>query len=154
MTDTQQALQAEIDRLQLKVQELQEQLRSQQRIIRQAKDISPVQKPSLKRVLNLIQAPGFNLAKAGCRWVLSFGSTLKRSFKTLREIWEAVNVDDFFLSDLFDPKPHQKAKPLLAASNPSNRLPFQYICVPFADDGSIEIDGSADWGRPPPVTAT
>lgn len=142
-----QELEANIARLQLENQQLQERVQTLERDIRRAKDSSPVGRPSLKRVLDAIRGPGFDLIKKNRQWILKFGS-LERTFRRLRDIWEAV-TSDFYLSDLFQTAAkHTKPKTLLAASNPAKRLPFQYICVPFEGD-EIDFSGVAEWERPP-----
>lgn len=97
--------QAQIERLRQFNDELQKIIRDRDDTIRQAKDINPVGRVSLKRVLVLARAAFLDISKItkvdGGGWLLSMGS-LQRRFKSLRQIWDLLNVEDWFLSDLFD----------------------------------------------------
>jgi len=125
---------AEIARLRTQNDELLSRVRSQSEQIRLAKDISPVEKPSLKRVLALAQAACLDVLKsAEGNWILSMGR-LKRSFKKLRDIWDLLIVGDWFLEDLFFPPPPPPAvqKPLFAS------IHSKYSAIPFCDDDLID----------------
>jgi hypothetical protein len=141
---------AEIARLRAQNDELLSRVRSQSEQIRLAKDISPVQKPSLKRVLALAQAACLDVLKtAEGNWILSMGH-LRRSFDKLRDIWDLLIVDDWFLEDLFFPhlRPRAAQKPLFAPAH------SKYSAIPFCDDNLIDIWGLrvnvASSGRSPP----
>jgi hypothetical protein len=140
---------AEIARLRVQNNELSSRVRSQSEQIRLAKDISPVEKPSLKRVLALAQAACLDVLKsAEGNWILSMGR-LKRSFKKLRDIWDLLIVDDWFLEDLFSPPPPPIVpKPLFAL------IHSKYSTIPFCDDGLIDTwslgVNVASSGRSPP----
>ena len=140
---------AEIARLRFLNDELLNRVRSQSEQIRLAKDISPVEKPSLKRVLALARAACLDVLKsAEGNWILSMGR-LRRSFKKLRDIWDLLIVDDWFLEDLFfPPPPPQAAKPLFAS------IHSKYSSIPFCDDGLIDTwslgVNVASSGRSPP----
>jgi len=140
---------AEIARLRDQNNELLSQVRSQSEQIRLAKDISPVEKPSLKRVLALARAACLDVLKsAEGNWVLSMGR-LRRTFKKLRDIWDLLVVDDWFLEDLFSPLPPPIApKPLFAP------IHSKYSAVPFCDDNLIDTwslgVNVASSGRSPP----
>jgi hypothetical protein len=124
---------AEISRLRARNDELLELARSQSEKIRLAKDISPVEKPSLKRVLGLAQAACLDVSKSLTGgWTLSLGH-LKRSFKKLRDIWDVLISDDWYLMDLFSPPPPPVTpKPLFAP------IHSKYSAIPFCDDGLID----------------
>jgi len=119
-------------------------------IIRRAKDISPVEKPSLKRVISLAQAACFDVFKsAEGKWTLSMGH-LKRNFKKLRDIWDLLITDDWYLMDLFSPPPLPVTpKPLFAP------IHSRYSAVPFCDDGQIDTWSlgvhAVSSGRAPPA---
>lgn len=137
----------EIARLKLENQELREQVRSQSRTIREAKDISPIQRLSFKRVCALAKAACFDLVKVANKWIVSLGS-LKRTFQKLRDAWDALNVEEFYLSDFFQPSDADIPKPLLAADNPHKRINPRYISVPFSDDGLIDESGMGYYSFP------
>ncbi len=102
---------AEIDRLHCLNQEL-------QKNIRQARDITPLVRPSFKRVLSLAHDACLDISKIskidGGGWLLSMGSSLRRKFKSLRQIWDLLIVGDWILSELFDDQQlklqHQKSR--------------------------------------------
>jgi hypothetical protein len=141
---------AEIARLRAQNDELLSRVRSQSEQIRLAKDISPVEKPSLKRVLALARAACLDVLKsAEGNWILSMGP-LRRNFKKLRDIWDLLIVDDWFLEDLFSPPPPPAAQEPLFA-------PVHSKCsiIPFCDNGLIDtwslgINAELS-GRPPPA---
>ncbi len=142
---------AEIAQLRAQNEKLLELVRSQSEQIRQAKDISPVEKPSLKRVLALARAACLDVLKsAEGNWVLSMGC-LRRSFKKLRDIWDLLIAGDWYLMDLFSPPPLPVAKKSIFAAASHTR----YSAIPFADDGLIDtwslgIDAVSS-GRSPPA---
>jgi hypothetical protein len=142
---------AEIARLRAQNEKLIQLVRSQSEIIRKAKDISPVERPSLKRVSSLAAAACLNISKALTGgWLLTMGKKLKRGFKTLKEIWELLIVDDWHLTDLFCPPPKEPVyvAPLFAP------VRNKYSAVPFCDDDLIDTwrlgVNAALTGRSPP----
>ena len=142
---------AEIARLRTQNDELLSRVRSQSEEIRRAKDISPVEKPSLKRVLALAHAACLDVLKSTeGNWILSMGR-LRRSFKKLRDIWDLLIVDDWYLTDLFSPPPLPVAKKTLFTVATHTR----YSAVPFCDDGLIDSwslgVNAVSSGRSPPA---
>ena len=142
---------AEIARLRTQNDELLSRVRSQSEEIRRAKDISPVEKPSLKRVLALAHAACLDVLKSTeGNWILSMGR-LRRSFKKLRDIWDLLIVDDWYLTDLFSPPPLPVAKKTLFTAATHTR----YSAVPFCDDGLIDSwslgVNAVSSGRSPPA---
>src|SRR4028118_1668774 len=94
------AAEAEIERLRQQNDQMQSRIRAQSEIINRAKDINPVARPSFRRVLVLAQAAFLDLCKCpGGGWFLSLGQRV-RKFKTLRQIWDILCLDDWFLEDL------------------------------------------------------
>lgn len=119
-------------------------------LVRRAKDISPVEKPSLKRVLALARAACMDISKSLSEgWVLSMGH-LKRSFKKLRDIWDLLITDDWHLMDLFSPPP----LPVVKRSIFSAASYTRYSAIPFADDNLIDTwslgVNAVSSGRAPP----
>jgi hypothetical protein len=140
---------AEIARLRTQNDELLNRVRSQSEQIRIAKDISPVERPSLKRVLALAQAACLDLCKsAEGNWILSMGR-LKRGFKKLRDIWDLLISDEWYLMDLFSPPPLPIAKKSIFTAATHTR----YSAIPFCDDGLIDtwsLGVVVSSGRSPP----
>ncbi|MEG4863644.1 MULTISPECIES: hypothetical protein [unclassified Microcoleus] len=124
---------AEIARLRMRNQELLEQVRSPSQTIRHAKDISPVEKPSFKRVLALAEAALLNLSRGeGGAWFLSMGH-LKRKFGKLRHIWDLLVSGDWYLSDLFPPPLPVVPEPIFPPTH------SKYGAIPFCSDDLIDI---------------
>jgi len=69
-------------------------------IIRRAKDISPLMRISLKRVLRLAHDACMDVQRTVNGWILKMGSKA-RKFRTLAHIWDLISQDDFLLSDIF-----------------------------------------------------
>ena len=67
-------------------------------------------------------------------WVAA-GLSPRQGFKTLKEIWELLIVDDWHLTDLFCPPPKEPVyiAPLFAP------IYSKYSAVPFCDDDPIDI---------------
>lgn len=59
------------------------------------------------------------------------GDKLKRGFKTLKQIWELLIVEDWHLTDLFCPPPKE---PVYVDPTHS-----KYSAIPFCDDDPIDI---------------
>lgn len=68
--------------------------------MRRAKDISPVMRPTLKRVLKLAHDASLTIARVTGGWMLKLGN-LTRRFKRLTQIWELLIEDDWILSEIF-----------------------------------------------------
>lgn len=92
----------EIEQLQQQIDHLEKENARLREICRNAKDISPVQKVSFRRVLNLAREACMDLVREGAKYVLKMG-TLIRAFKSLREIWEILIQEDWHLTDIFPP---------------------------------------------------
>lgn len=69
-------------------------------IIRRAKDISPLMRISLKRVLRLAHDACMDVQRTVGGWILKMGSKA-RKFRRLFDIWDLLSVDDFLLSEIF-----------------------------------------------------
>ena len=69
-------------------------------IIRRAKDISPLMRISLKRVLRLAHDACMDVQRTVGGWILKMGDKA-RKFRRLADIWDLLSVDEFLLSDIF-----------------------------------------------------
>lgn len=128
----------ELDRLREQVAQLEAQVASLRQQLIRAKDPSPFERLSFKRVRALAENACMKLQRVGKRWVLSMGS-LRREFARLSYIWELLSQDDWFLSDIFDIKhtpwkPKQFAKTAKPVLKPRSRilLPNPHY-VPFSE---------------------
>jgi hypothetical protein len=68
--------------------------------IRNAKDISPVERTSFARVRRLAREACMEIHRQGKQFILSMGKTT-RAFRKLRQIWDLLIEDDWYLSDIF-----------------------------------------------------
>ncbi|MEM8722771.1 MAG: hypothetical protein AAGE84_26370 [Cyanobacteria bacterium P01_G01_bin.39] len=69
-------------------------------IIRRAKDISPVMRLSLKRVLRLAHNACMDVQRTVGGWILRMGDKARR-FRRLADIWDLISADEFVLSEIF-----------------------------------------------------
>jgi hypothetical protein len=91
--------------------------------IRNAKDITPIERTSFARVRRMARAACLELTRVGKLLVLSMGK-VSRQFRSLKEIWEFLSQEDWHLSDLFpqiDP-----SSPLPQSSSPRSSRPCKY----------------------------
>ena len=90
-------------------------------IIRRAKDISPLMRISLKRVLRLAHDACMDVQRTVGGWILRMGDKA-RKFRTLAHIWDLLSQDDFLLSDIF---PEDKLIAVELIKPPRRRKPRQ-----------------------------
>lgn len=79
---------------------LKKDLECSKQIIRRAKDISPLRRISLKRVLRLAHDALMDVQRTVGGWILRMGNKV-RKFRRLADIWELLSVDEFLLSEIF-----------------------------------------------------
>ena len=92
-------------------------------IIRQAKDPNPVIRPSWQRVIKLVHEACMSLERLKSGWLLKLGHQVRR-FKSLKQIWEILTAEEWFLSDIFPP-----AKPTYTVAP---RLPYRApVLLPY-----------------------
>ena len=71
-------------------------------IIRRAKDITPLVRISLKRVLRLAHDACMDVQRTVGGWILRMGDKA-RKFRRLADIWDILSQDNWFLSEIFAP---------------------------------------------------
>lgn len=102
-------LEAELEKIRTETDAEIEQLRRErdaaQNIIKRAKDPNPISRPNLKRVLKLVHDACMELQRKAGGWLLTLGHKVRR-FKSLKEIWELLLADDWYLGDIF-PSEHK-----------------------------------------------
>jgi hypothetical protein len=69
-------------------------------ILRRAKDISPIMRLSLQRVMRLAHQACMDVKRTVGGWILRMGDKARR-FRRLADIWDLLSQDDFYLSDIF-----------------------------------------------------
>jgi len=72
-------------------------------VIRRARDISPLMRISLKRVLRLAHDACMDVQRTVGGWILRMGDRA-RKFRRLADIWDLISVDEFILSEIFPPE--------------------------------------------------
>lgn len=73
--------------------------------IRKARNPEPIERPGFLRVLRLVHSCCMNLERIKGGWLLSMGS-LKRRFRTLKEIWEILIQEEWSLLEVLPPNKH------------------------------------------------
>lgn len=116
------ALKQQIKQLRQENHRLTEELNEAKNTIRRAKDISPLIRPSFKRVLRLAHNACMEVQRTVGGWILKMGDKA-RKFRRLADIWDILSQDDWYLSDLFasdklipldkikPPRPRTRPKP-------------------------------------------
>ncbi len=82
---------------------LKQDLEQAKQVIRRAKDISPIIRLSLKRVLRLAHQACMDVQRTVGGWILKMGNKA-RKFRCLADIWDILSVDEFILSEIFPPE--------------------------------------------------
>lgn len=105
-------------------------------VIRRAKDPSPVERPSWKRVIGLVTNAGMNLRRVASSWELSLGH-LKRRFRALKEIWELMIAEDWHLGEIFPSDGRRGKQPRKPIRYPvlAPWLPFVSVSAAESSDG-------------------
>lgn len=93
-------LAAENARLRKEIEDLNTQVKAAETKIRRAKDISPIERPTLRRVMQLAADACLTVQRVKGGWMLKIGD-LARRFKRLKQIWELLITDDWMLSEIF-----------------------------------------------------
>jgi len=132
-------LQAENEKLKAELEAANAELKTVRSALRNAKDSSPVQRPSFKRVMHLVFEACMTLERVAGGWLLKLGH-LTRQFRKLSDIWNILNVDDWSLTEIFEVPPKQKPKPVLRFPRRNPSLAPAYAPalatepLPFCDD--------------------
>ena len=93
----------QLEQTETKLKEAQSDLLVAKTIISRAKDSSPVERPSFKRVTILVTNACMGLKKVAGGWLLFLGK-LQRKFKSLKQIWLLLTQENWYLSDIFPPQ--------------------------------------------------
>lgn len=117
-------LRKEIDGLHQENDELYKTLGALRTRINRAKNMNPFKRPSFLQVLQLARMAYMDIKREAGGWLLSMGSTITRKFKTLREIWELLTADDWYLGDIFPQTSADKPEPIPVEVRP--KLPQRH----------------------------
>ena len=116
-------LETKIAQLEQENEILKKDLEVAKQVIRRAKDISPLMRISLKRVLRLAKDACLDVRRTVGGWILLMGNKA-RKFKRLVDIWDILSQDNWFLSEIFAPD-KLIAIDLIQPPKP-RKLPIQY----------------------------
>ncbi|WP_013322675.1 hypothetical protein [Gloeothece verrucosa] len=122
-------LQQELERLRRDNERLGEEVAHLRKRLRNAKDPSPIERVSFKRLLELARQACLGLKRSGGKVLVTLGN-LQRKFKNLREAWEFLNQEEWLLEELFPPTPKPKKfcrfchEPITWANGAAGWLPF------------------------------
>ena len=97
------ALKTENTRLKQENEIVKKDLDIAKQVIRRARDISPLMRISLKRVLRLAHDACMDVQRTLGGWILRMGDRA-RKFRRLADIWDLISVDEFVLSEIFPPE--------------------------------------------------
>jgi hypothetical protein len=117
------ALKAQVEQLKNENEILTKDLAQAKQIIRRAKDITPLMRISLKRVLRLAHDACMDVQRTVGGWILKLGDKV-RKFRRLADIWDILSQDEWYLEDVF-PKDKLIAIDLIQAPKP-RKLPIQF----------------------------
>ena len=93
-------LRTQLKQLQAEKEILEKDLAQAKQVIRRAKDISPLMRISLKRVLRLAKDACMNVQRTVGGWILRMGDRA-RKFRRLADIWDILSQDNWYLEDIF-----------------------------------------------------
>jgi hypothetical protein len=97
-----QQIKTENQQLQQEKETLKKDLEIAKNVIRRAKDISPLMRISLKRVLRLAHDACMDVQRTVGGWILKMGDRA-RKFRRLADIWDILSQDNWYLSEIFAP---------------------------------------------------
>ena len=136
------ALKKQLAQLQQENEILKKDLAQAKQVIRRAKDISPLMRISLKRVLRLAKDACMDVRRTVGGWILKMGEKA-RKFRRLADIWDILSQDNWYLEDIFPPDkliaidliqppklrkpptlPDKKTRPLMHPSDVMRRTMF------------------------------
>jgi hypothetical protein len=105
-------------------------LEQAKQIIRRAKDVSPLMRISLKRVLRLAHDACMDVKRTVGGWILRMGDKA-RKFRRLADIWDLLSQDDFYLSDIFPEEKLIAVELIVPARLPKRPTPPEKTTFPL-----------------------
>jgi hypothetical protein len=105
-------------------------LEQAKQIIRRAKDITPLMRISLQRVLRLAHQACMDVTRTVGGWILRMGNKA-RKFRRLADIWDLLSQDDFYLSDIFPEEKLIAIELIVPARMPKRPMPPDKTTFPL-----------------------
>ena len=93
-------LKTQNQKLQQENETLKKDLAQAKQVIRRAKDITPLMRISLKRVLRLAKDACMDVQRTVGGWILKMGDRA-RKFRRLADIWYLLSQDNWYLEEIF-----------------------------------------------------
>jgi hypothetical protein len=90
------ALRKEVSKLRQENEIISKDLDQAKQILRRAKDISPIMRLSLQRVMRLAHQACMDVKRTVGGWILRMGDKA-RKFRRLADIWDLLSQDEFYL---------------------------------------------------------
>jgi hypothetical protein len=111
---------------------LKKDLEQAKQVIRRAKDVSPIMRISLQRVMRLAHQACMDVQKTVGGWILKIGDKARR-FRRLADVWDILSVDEFILSEIFPPEKLIAVELIQPPKRRERPLPsrFQILSSPF-----------------------
>ncbi|MBW4535926.1 MAG: hypothetical protein KME09_18470 [Pleurocapsa minor HA4230-MV1] len=124
------ALKTEVHKLRQENEIIKKDLEQAKQIIRRAKDISPIMRLSLQRVMRLAHQACMDVKRTVGGWILKMGDKA-RKFRRLADIWDILSQDDFYLSDIFPEDKLIALDLILPARLPKRPMPAEKTTFPL-----------------------
>jgi hypothetical protein len=124
------ALRRENTRLREENEIISKDLEQAKQIIRRAKDITPLMRISLQRVLRLAHQACMDVQRTVGGWILRMGDKA-RKFRRLADIWDLLSQDDFHLSDIFSGDKLIAVELIVPARMPKRATPLDKTTFPL-----------------------
>jgi hypothetical protein len=105
-------------------------LEQAKQIIRRAKDITPLMRISLQRVLRLAHQACMDVTRTVGGWILRMGNKA-RKFRRLADIWDLLSQDDFYLGDIFPEEKLVAIELIVPARMPKRPMPPDKTTFPL-----------------------
>jgi hypothetical protein len=124
------ALRKEVSKLRQENEIIKKDLDQAKQILRRAKDITPLMRISLKRVLRLAHDACMDVKRTVGGWILKMGDKA-RKFRRLADIWDILSQDEFYLSDIFPEEQLIALELILPARLPKRPMPAEKTTFPL-----------------------
>jgi hypothetical protein len=124
------ALRRENARLREENEIISKDLEQAKQILRRAKDITPLMRISLQRVLRLAHQACMDVQRTVGGWILRMGNTA-RKFRRLADIWDLISQDEFYLSDIFPEDQLIDVELIVPARMPKRPMPPDKTTFPL-----------------------
>jgi hypothetical protein len=124
------ALKREVQKLKQENEIITKDLDQAKQILRRAKDITPLMRISLKRVLRLAHDACMDVQRTVGGWILKMGNKA-RKFRRLADIWDLLSQDEFYLSDIFPEEKLIAVELIVPARLPKRPMPPEKTTFPL-----------------------